>query len=233
MRPPTEEDRFEDLPVLEELRVSLAQAYAREEALTAPAAEPSASRRRWRWPRRLLILAGATAVLVPSAVATKPWWAEAPDTIDPSFPLESRKPVILGEGSGPQEAWQITASVRRGERCLALNVSGGSESVSCDATVPQRRDLSISFGSGRRDGFVYGASSTQVVEVRVRTATGEEAVARTQAPDADTLGKGGVPRDFRWFVVVLPEPIDPTQQPSIVGYDAQGKAVDSFRPRAG
>lgn len=226
-----DDERFEDVPVLEELRVSLAEAYAQQERVELGDRRDERRRRRWSWTRRLFVLAGATAVLVPSAVATRPWWSPAPDSFDPEYPLESRRPVILGEGRGPDEAWRLSVSVRRGERCLALRVQGASDAIGCDATVPRRRDLSSSFASGGRDGFVYGATSARVVEVRVRTADGQTGTARTQDPAEDMLRRGGVPRDFRWYVAVLPEPIDPTKPLSVIAYDSEGNPVDAFRPR--
>lgn len=224
MRTPddTRED-FDDLPILEELRGSLAEAFMREEAAARPA-PARARRRRWgRRSRRLLVAALALVVVVPSAIATRPIWAPTPERFDPGFQGDTPAGIIVAEGAGGQTRWQLSVVMRKGDRCATL-AAGRVSNVFC---LPPDIDLVAQALQTGGDRFVGGLTSSAITEVRVVPRPGAPAVVvPTRAPDPERLRRGGIPATFRFFVgsVAVDE-----RSAVVSGHDAAGKRVARFR----
>lgn len=223
MRTPDDtRDDFEDLPILEELRVSLAEAYAREEAPARPA---RSARRRWgRRSRRLLAASLALLVVVPSAIATRPIWAPSPDRVDPGADRATPAGVILEDGPGRAVPWRLSVELRRGDACATI-AAGPTSTSFCK---PPGLDLAAQYTEFGRDRYMAGLTSARVAEVHVRPEGGAPAVVlRTEAPDPERLRRAAIPGTFRYFVTGIDGPID-SASAVVLGFDAAGRRVARY-----
>lgn len=247
---------FPDLPILDELGEDLHRAARRADERERSAPSRGAGRirarvdRRLRWPSiRLALVATAAMVLVvlPVVVVVRagndPAERDAAQGGRAAATAASGGEVVLASGTGPDEAWQLSA---RGGSCVALEIGGESRAYAgCDgrgdpdsaasgaedrsapqleAADPAQIDVSVTNGS--RDGFVFGRVSETAA--RVRVTVGEHTPVTVPSRRAIDR-RGGAELEGKVFVAALDDRIALDARVKVAALDAQGRVVARSR----
>jgi hypothetical protein len=181
-----------------------------------------------RNPRRLVVVAAILAALaVPGAFGAK-------SLLAPTFPHEkgtpaaldqvpTTKPVFIGSGQGHGGEWRISAYESDGGLCVHIHPPPGPQSPngfggSCSPDLRAGAKLSVSgtLGDVHGQGYVFGAVTKAIDTVEVSSGRGDSVRAAAQNPDPDALKLSGLPDDFRYFVAILPHPLDGSQPVTVL-----------------
>lgn len=220
-------EQFDHLPILRELGDDLQRAFQAQEEAERRHDRSAARSRRWRW-RPLLVLASVVAVVTPSAVATRPWWAPMPDAHDPAAGTVLSGEMQLAYHADPR--WVLSAHSSSRGICLNLYDQFG-QFGGCSDEVPDRRKLTVQMKSnGTRGGFVFGVTAPEVRTVRLQIGSRMIEVP-TGAPDKQIAKKAAMRTDFKFFVKRVTGPVDPTRPFTAEAIGAQRLVLDRWPRR--
>jgi hypothetical protein len=195
--------------------------------------------------RRSLLIAAATLVLVPTAVATRDAvWAPAPAPLpDAARPPDAVEPRYAGDqvyvagGELRGVAWRLSASacdyaaVRAvgvfltvpggggGARCDIASTGAGGGGVSPRMLAERRVQTYFDPVAGRTWAFGALPAAARSVDV---VATGARATVAAAPADRDAVGKGDLPAGMRVFVAALDGARD---VPLVTARDASGAVL--------
>jgi hypothetical protein len=200
-----------------------------------------------RWPRGLVLVLAALA-LVPTALAARdaiwaPDPAPLPDAVRPPgsvAPQRAGAQVYVAAGTERGVAWRLTASACDYGTVRAvgvfLTVPGGGGGARCDVATRTpgaglspallaQRLVQTYFDPVSRRTWAFGALPAGARSVDVE-ATGARTTVAAAPADADAVAKGGLPAGMRVFVAELDGARD---VPLVTARDASGAVLLTCR----
>jgi hypothetical protein len=219
-----------ELPFLAELEQRVHD-YAEETAssrlerassLGAGAAAPARRSRLVRMTRRTAVLAALLCLLAATALGTR---AAFFDTAPNPIAVQQGPFVLVASGHASSDRWTLRLYTRDRELCRALVVLDEQASSRC-APAPSARALSVTSAASALHLYVFGVTGDGVRAVAVSAGTASRTVATATLSNAQRHA-GGITGAVRYFLVVLPLPLDsadPTA--SVTGLDAAHRRLD-------